>query len=80
MNPRSRGNPNWGQHCPTNLPVVPTQFELKIKALGLQTREQMLRSNSLRAWVRDNWKRRYVPEALLMEWNLASEFELESLE
>jgi hypothetical protein len=67
-----RGNTNWGR------PAPPSQthgvenicaFDKLAEKLQLQP-EQYEQSSALRAWVKSNRNRRYVPEWLLLAWNL----------
>lgn len=75
---RKRRRPtNWCQPMIFAGPQQPTEFERRVQALGLRSEQAMLRSKELREWVRAHWKSRYVPEALLTAWDIASKFELE---
>jgi len=65
---RKRGNPNWGQSMPP-APVLPTEFELRVKHLQL-TPEMYTSSRELHAWCERNKNRIYIPEWLLKEWRL----------
>jgi hypothetical protein len=47
-------------------PVLPTEFELRVKHLGL-TAEMYTSSASLHAWCKQNKDRIYIPEWLLKE-------------
>ena len=66
---RKRGNPNWG-HPIQVAPVLPTEFELRVKELQL-TAEMYTSSAALQAWCEQNRNRCYVPEWLLAEWRIA---------
>jgi len=78
---RPRGNPNWGQPiCLSTIPIVKSQFERLTARLGLHTLQEQLSNRQLREWVHKNYKHRYVPEVLIIRWNLASRFDLENAE
>ena len=66
-----RGNPNWGQPLPPG-PAVPTEFELRVKRLGLNKSEYVA-SDALKIWCERNRNRVYVPEWLLQEWGMSVE-------
>jgi hypothetical protein len=77
---RRRGNPNWGRALNiSEMPVNPTAFERLTKRLGLDTERQQLASGQLREWAKRNYKHRYIPERLILKWDLASRFELENI-
>jgi hypothetical protein len=50
-------------------PALPTEFELRVKRLGL-TPQMYTSSGQLKRWCESNRNRCYVPEWLLKEWNL----------
>ena len=50
-------------------PVLPTEFELRVKQLQL-TPEMYASSRELRLWCQLNRNRCYVPEWLLGEWGI----------
>lgn len=69
---RKPRNPNWGQ--PMNLTqkygsANVCAFDKLTEQLQLQP-EQYAQSSALRAWVKTNRNRRYVPEWLLLAWGL----------
>ena len=67
---RRRGNPKWGQVQPIPCgPVLPTQFELQVRRLGLR-REMYVYSEELRIWCEANRNRCYIPEWLLDAWDI----------
>ena len=66
---RRRGNPNWGQPLPSSIPTLPTEFEMKVRQLGL-TREMYVYSEELRGWCEENRNRCYIPEWLLEAWDI----------
>ena len=68
---RRRGNPNWGQF-PQRFPVVPTEFEMLVKRIGL-TKSEYIASTELRLWCERNRNRVYVPEWLLEAWGFQVE-------
>ena len=68
---RRRGNPNWGQP-PQRFPVVPTEFEMQVKRIGL-TRPEYIASTELKLWCERNRNRVYVPEWLLQVWGMEVE-------
>jgi hypothetical protein len=70
---RRRGNPNWSQP-PQHFPVVPTEFEMQVKRIGL-TKSEYIASTELKHWCERNRNRVYVPEWLLEAW----EMEVESI-
>jgi hypothetical protein len=66
------GNRTWGKPMPPSQAAPqPTEFEL---AQARCTPEQ------LKAWAKAHWRSRYVPEELLLDWGIASKFDLEGLE
>jgi hypothetical protein len=67
--PRRRGNPNWGKPEIGPVAVVPSQFEMLAKKLGLLP-DEYAGSKELREWACRNRNERYVPETLLNEWRL----------
>ena len=73
---------NWCKPMPVvnSVQVTPTEFEQKVATLRLRSEREMLRSKALRDWAAKNWKRRFVPEELLLSWHIADSFELETLE
>ena len=68
---RKRGNPNWG-HPPQRFAVVPTEFEMQVRRIGL-TKQEYIASTELRLWCERNRNRFYVPEWLLEAWGLQVE-------
>jgi hypothetical protein len=68
---RRRGNPNWCQPS-QRLPVVPTEFEMQVKRIGL-TKPEYIDSAELRRWCERNRNRLYVPEWLLEAWRMEVE-------
>lgn len=65
---RKRGNPNWGMPLKPS-PVLPTEFEMEVKRLGLAELEYVS-SSQLRRWCKHNRNRVYIPEWLLKEWGI----------
>jgi hypothetical protein len=65
---RIRGNPNWGKPLPST-PVLPTEFELQVRRLGL-TKPGYVTSTALKVWCQRNRNRLYVPEWLLEAWEM----------
>jgi hypothetical protein len=63
---RRRGNPYGGHPIPP-APVIPTEFEAKVRQLRL-TAAMYTSSAALRSWCEQNVNRYYVPEWLLQEW------------
>jgi len=68
---RRRGNPNWGKP-PQPPPIVPTEFEMQVKRIGL-AKAEYIASTELRRWCERNRNRVYVPEWLLEAWGLQVE-------
>jgi len=68
---RKRGNPNWGKP-PERCPVVPTEFEMEVKRIGL-IKPEYIASTELRRWCERNRNRVYVPEWLLEAWGMEVE-------
>lgn len=68
---RRRGNPNWGRPF-APAPVIPTEFEITVRRLGLTQREYVS-SAQLRRWCERNRNRIYVPEWLLKAWGMPVE-------
>jgi len=66
-----RGNPNWGKPF-IAVPNLPTKFELTVGELKLDPNdgESLARSSELKEWARRNFYSRYVPEFLLLAWNM----------
>ena len=66
--PAKRGNPRWGE---LSEPILArdTEFELQTRKLGL-TRESYVDSEELRSWCERNKDRCYIPEWLLLEWQM----------
>ena len=71
---RPRGNPNWGKPF-IDIPKVPTQFERKVEELRLDGNDNVVLASSpeLREWARRNAIHRFIPEALLAEWNICAD-------
>jgi len=65
-----RGNPNWGKAQVRPDPVLPTEFEVLAKSLGLREKNYA-NSEELRSWCQHNKNRCYIPEWLLKKWDLA---------
>jgi len=65
---RKRGNPNWGKP-PEPIAPTATEFELHARKLGL-TRQAYAASHELRMWCEHNKDRCYIPEWLLVEWEI----------
>jgi hypothetical protein len=63
-----RGNPNWGRPMPPT-PVLPTEFELKVRHLHLAA-DAYAASTELRRWCWQNRNRFYIPEWLLEKWHI----------
>ncbi len=63
------GNPNWGR-ATTAVGIVPTEFEIVLAKLGLKDEKAQLQSQALREWVQKHRNSRYVPEELLLAFNL----------
>lgn len=68
---RGRGNPNWGKPF-SSIPLLPTEFELQVRRLGLTKREYAT-SVALKMWCQRNRNRVYVPEWLLEAWDMPVE-------
>jgi hypothetical protein len=68
---RRRGNPNWGLP-PRPSPVLPTEFEMQVKRIGL-TKSEYIASTELKHWCERNRNRVYVPEWLLEAWDMEVE-------
>jgi hypothetical protein len=68
---RRRGNPNWSQP-PQHFPVVPTEFEMQVKRIGL-TKPEYIASTELKLWCKRNRNRVYLPEWLLQAWGMEVE-------
>jgi hypothetical protein len=68
INPRKRGNPNWGKPMQP-APTVPTEFEDQIEKLGL-THQTCVGSEKLKQWCVRNKDRCYIPEWLLKAWSI----------
>lgn len=68
---RRRGNPNWGLP-PRRFPVVPTEFEMQVRRIGL-TKPEYIASTELKLWCERNRNRIYVPEWLLEAWGMEVE-------
>jgi len=66
---RKRGNPNWGKPMDQPAPVVPTEFEVRVKSLGLRE-GNYTKSEELRKWCEHNKNRVYIPEWLLKNWGI----------
>lgn len=68
---QERKRDNWvmGGGALSGAPAVLTRFERKVKALGL-TESEYVKSEALRAWVTKNRNLRYVPEDLLVAYDL----------
>lgn len=69
---RKPRNPTWGQPMTLTQKYGPDQvcaFDKMAEKLQLRP-EQYEQSSALRAWVKTNRNRRYVPEWLLLAWNL----------
>jgi hypothetical protein len=68
---RRRGNPNWCQP-PQRVPIIPTEFEVQVKRIGL-TKPEYIASAELKHWCERNRNRVYVPEWLLEAWGMQVE-------
>lgn len=67
---RKPRNPNWGKpFSQIHGPEQVCAFDKLTEKLELQP-EQYEQSSALREWVNKNRNRRYVPEWLLLAWNL----------
>ena len=52
-------------------PALPTQFEITVERLQLANSPQLWPyDQALKAWVKANKNRRYVPESLLSIWDM----------
>jgi hypothetical protein len=70
--PNKRGNPSWGKPITVRLPNLPTEFEIRVSQLGLETNGYAT-STALRRWCEHNRNQFYVPEWLLEEWGIKVE-------
>lgn len=53
------------------LEPVASEFDKKVAALGLKYKpERHAHSRELKAWIREHYRSRYVPEHLLELWGL----------
>ena len=59
----------------SGIPVLPTEFEMQVRQLGL-TPQTYVQSAELRRWCERNCHRCYVPECLLGAWNIAVDADL----
>jgi hypothetical protein len=67
---RIYGHPNWaGGHAPAVRPDLPTEFETRMRTLGL-TLNTCLDSKELRRWCEMNCNRCFIPEWLLKAWGI----------
>lgn len=67
-----RTNGTWGKPMPLSEMYGEQNvclFEQTVTKLGLQP-EQYEKSELLHVWVKRNYKRKFVPEWLLLAWNL----------
>ncbi|PWT78427.1 MAG: hypothetical protein C5B58_15310 [Acidobacteria bacterium] len=67
---RGRGNPDWGKFKP--ILALPTEFEIEVARLGLR-KSEYVSSAALKRWCDRNRNRVYVPEWLLVEWDMQVE-------
>lgn len=70
---RGRGNPNWLAKQQFVPPAEPTEFEDLLKEYKL-TEENCARSFRVQRWVRKHYKRRFVPEHVLMAMRIHPEW------
>jgi hypothetical protein len=67
-----KGNAGWGSGSIPHNPESSSEFEMKVKKLGLREHEYVA-SAELKGWAERNHNRCYVPEWLLKEWQLQDE-------
>jgi len=66
---RRRGNPNWGKPPAVPPPNQLSEFEMRVKELGLN-QQDYVSSAQLRSWCEHNRNHFYIPEWLLQEWGI----------
>jgi hypothetical protein len=61
----------WSAHVSWthDLPIVPSEFDLLLNRLHL-TQTQLHTSVEFRSWLKQNYQRRFVPEAVLESFGL----------